>query len=132
MTWLESRSARVTQSMPTDDKFRRRHVTRFLLTEMTEELYEDLLDVSCLVPGHENLTGSVVLCFSFWHCLSGTRFRFKVICVKNNLIPAVSPRPIYLSLGRSAITSLSRLTPTLGFITADHLRLRKILLGKNR
>ena len=51
--------------------------------------------------GQENLTGSVVLDFSVWYCLSGTctHFRyvsFKLIYVpwddgyeKNNLLPAV-------------------------------------------
>ena len=40
----------------------------------------------------ENPTGSVVLYFSVWFCLSGTHFRcvsFKLMYEKNNLLPVV-------------------------------------------
>ena len=68
--------------------------------------------------GQENLTGSVVLDFSVWHCLFGTylfalvwSFSLKLICMvwvqeiqMYNLLPVLWPRPIYLSLGWSAVS----------------------------
>ena len=50
---------------------------------------------------------------------------------KHNLLPVVWHQPIYLSLG-SAVTSQSRLTPRLGFVTADHPRLRWTDLGQTQ
>ena len=79
----------------------------------------------------ENPNGSVILDFSVWYCLSGTHFRcvsFKLICrqgyKKNNILPAVWSRQIYFSLEWSVVTSQPWLTPRLGFVTTDHLRLR--------
>ena len=77
------------------------------------------------------LPKSIVLVFPVWHYLSGTHFLslgFKLICTagvqKYILLPVVCSQPIYLSLGWSALTSLSPLSPRLGSVTVDHPQLR--------
>ena len=68
----------------------------------------------CLVlPVWYRTSGVLVLCLFAGHGYE-----------KNNLLPVVWPRQIYLSLGWSVVTSQSRLKPRLGFVTTDHPRLR--------